>query len=1208
MFAPRTTVRVLTVLAWLAICGQASAGLLLPTESIRTELRKLSYGPTSADASARYVLIRSALDGLAFSRVLERLKALARQEAAPFLAWRAAVDLARYGHPLDSVQEGRFGVVGGWKTSSAVRSRSLADAHRARVLQGAEGGATESKWRSVSISKNSGAVHVPSADRGPAVQHFITELYALKDVTVRLRLGVSGGAVASLDGDWLGEIPDVAFPAPDQLDLEIKLTEGTHHLIVTMATQAGVPCTLFARVVDGVGRRALFIDERAAEAGWPAYELPEAVPMMTAVPEAVPSHDGFTTRLRAAAVRRALGLPEPVSTAIDLRLEELVLQPDFLKAPLMDSVLAAGFLQGEHDRMAAFEALARGGPADWVYPIAAMVAMDRDQPLRARELLRGAPPASETATLARIRLALLRDRPAAASGLLAKFKARGPTTTRLLAAHFETALALGRPDVALASIRALQASHPLSSSFRSQLSDVLLDLGRDAEAVSVLLQVPNEHPSSEALRLQAALVAARAGDPTTALKLIDALQRETSSVDTLISLARLLDELGLDERSRALWGTALERRPGDPELRAEWERSQPAETEPAPYIFEASKLADEHPPGTGEGSLEILGDETHVEIHKDGGWRRYDQRVLRVLRAPDSRSGRTSALRFDPSRQQARVLRAEILRGDLRFQVLSRELYQVTDETAGFYYDLHELAVVFDDLQVGDIVTIQQRLDSGPQPGLQGAYGLLHTLHETLPKRRLFVSVSAPADLSLHVALRPAPGGRPLAEQLELHEESTDGGERRWTVRGRELSGLLVEPDSVVIEERSASLHISTHSSWDEVAAEYAGLLDASRVVTPSMRSWVEARRAKLGLGADEGPSVALARDLAVSLARQIRYVGLEFGEHSYRPYGTDQVWARRFGDCKDQANLLVTLMSLVEIDAHITLVRTRPHGRLVNPLPSFAFFDHAIVYVPQWDLYFDPTSPYHGWGDLPVLDQGAQGLVVTRDTPSLAQLPIGDSKRNDLRGTYIVTLGSDGSAHLAGDAVFRGTLAADYRARLTDESSREERLETLLNGRYPGLELVSNEMKGLEASASSLHLLFKARVSSLAAPAGQGLEVRRPAGLDGFSSRWAGLARRATALRLPSPALHELRFRYVLPPGWSAAKLPPEAIEEGAFGSYSVRWGQEAGAVSVENRFELTAHTVPVADYERFRAFLERYDAALRVPLALRRAQEVTP
>ena len=53
------------------------------------------------------------------------------------------------------------------------------------------------------------------------------------------------------------------------------------------------------------------------------------------------------------------------------------------------------------------------------------------------------------------------------------------------------------------------------------------------------------------------------------------------------------------------------------------------------------------------------------------------------------------------------------------------------------------------------------------------------------------------------------------------------------------------------------------------------------------------------------------------------RYVGLEFGIHGYKPYKVTQVLARRFGDCKDKASLLLALLREVGVDADLVLVRT---------------------------------------------------------------------------------------------------------------------------------------------------------------------------------------------------------------------------------------------------------------------------------------------
>ena len=117
------------------------------------------------------------------------------------------------------------------------------------------------------------------------------------------------------------------------------------------------------------------------------------------------------------------------------------------------------------------------------------------------------------------------------------------------------------------------------------------------------------------------------------------------------------------------------------------------------------------------------------------------------------------------------------------------------------------------------------------------------------------------------------------------------------------------------------------------------------------------------------------------------RYVGLEFGIHGYKPYKVTQVLARRFGDCKDKAALMIALLREVGVPAELVLVRTRRGGHLDTEPASLAIFDHAIVYVPKLDRYLDGTAEFSGLRELPAQDQGVvvlrvgpRGSVLTRD------------------------------------------------------------------------------------------------------------------------------------------------------------------------------------------------------------------------------------
>src|SRR5262249_20070002 len=113
----------------------------------------------------------------------------------------------------------------------------------------------------------------------------------------------------------------------------------------------------------------------------------------------------------------------------------------------------------------------------------------------------------------------------------------------------------------------------------------------------------------------------------------------------------------------------------------------------------------------------------------------------------------------------------------------------------------------------------------------------------------------------------------------------------------------------------------------------------------------------------DERAKIGAIYDLVV---KSTRYVGLEFGIHGYKPYRVSEIVKRKSGDCKDKASLLVAMLKLAGVDASLVLVRTR-HGGDIAPYPaSLAPFDHAIAWVPKFDLFLDGTAEFSGSGELP--------------------------------------------------------------------------------------------------------------------------------------------------------------------------------------------------------------------------------------------------
>jgi len=90
----------------------------------------------------------------------------------------------------------------------------------------------------------------------------------------------------------------------------------------------------------------------------------------------------------------------------------------------------------------------------------------------------------------------------------------------------------------------------------------------------------------------------------------------------------------------------------------------------------------------------------------------------------------------------------------------------------------------------------------------------------------------------------------------------------------------------------------------------------------------------------------------------EVRYLGLEMGTYTHQPHTPAEVYEHGYGDCKDKALLLATILQLGKIPAYVAFVNTSLRKKLLEATPSATEFDHAIVAIKRSSsyIYVDPT------------------------------------------------------------------------------------------------------------------------------------------------------------------------------------------------------------------------------------------------------------
>ncbi|MDX1628644.1 MAG: DUF3857 domain-containing protein, partial [Fulvivirga sp.] len=140
-----------------------------------------------------------------------------------------------------------------------------------------------------------------------------------------------------------------------------------------------------------------------------------------------------------------------------------------------------------------------------------------------------------------------------------------------------------------------------------------------------------------------------------------------------------------------------------------------------------------------------------------------------------------------------------------------------------------------------------------------------------------------------------------------------------------------------------------------------------------------------------------------------IRYMGIESGIGSIKPFAPEQVLSQRFGDCKDKSLLLVSLLKDIGVEkSYPVLVNTTLQHGIDNLLPSGQLFDHCIVYFEYKGkgYWVDPTIAQQG-GNFKTIGTHDLGsaLIVKESTKKLTPMEIEDNiSRTEVNEELILT------------------------------------------------------------------------------------------------------------------------------------------------------------------------------------------------------------
>jgi tetratricopeptide (TPR) repeat protein len=777
----------------------------------------------------------------------------------------------------------------------------------------------------------------------------------------------------------------------------------------------------------------------------------------------------------------------------------------------------------------------------------------------------------------------------AALAWLEDLRGRYPHSATILRDEASRQLGFGRIREGLALLEQYSKEHSGDASVIDQRIDAHLRLGEIQAAVALARQSVTSVPGRPGAWRRLAAIEEAAGDYQLAVAALEeAVALAPQDPDLHTALGLLQSRAGDQAASVLAFQRSLELNPQQPELRDLLTTLGAAGDDLfARHAVDLEQLVaqveGEKPPPSWIGKdSAVLQHTIATHISASGLGERLDHRIIRILDDRGIESQAVHSFGYDPSESYVEVRRARVRRADGRIEDIGIvDHFSIGNAGYRMYYDQRAVSVQFPGLRVGDTIEVAfVRRDVAARNKFDEYYGDLVPLRGIEPMRKLSYVLEAPADVALHF-------NHPVNS-----EASADGKSKIYRLERDNVGGLWTEGDMPGLTEIADYLHVSTYATWDDVGRWYWGLVKGQLLVDDAIKSGVEKAIAELPNDASERDKIAA---LYRHVIRSTRYVGLEFGIHGYKPYRTTDIYNRRFGDCKDKASLLKVMLEQIGVDSHLVLVRTRDLGTIGDAPASLSVFNHAIVYVPKYDLYMDGTAEHSGAFELPAGDQGASVLIVKDGSGAeFRTIPFDKPSANKTEYEQKVSLGADGNAKVEHEMTLVGVGASAWRSTLESEGQRQELLTKQLSGTFPGTVVEGAEFPGITDVLAPVRVDAKLSVPGWAQVQGKGLRFRILGHEVQLVRAVAPQTKREHPLVMGVPNLEVRSIEYELPRGMKFSQVPKPAKIDSPFGSFELKIDAKDRTAVITTSIEFARSRIEPGEYQAFREFLREIDAAL--------------
>ena len=423
----------------------------------------------------------------------------------------------------------------------------------------------------------------------------------------------------------------------------------------------------------------------------------------------------------------------------------------------------------------------------------------------------------------------------------------------------------------------------------------------------------------------------------------------------------------------------------------------------------------------------------------------------------------------------------------------------------------------------------------------------------------------------------------------------------RWAMDNTpavDLRDVTLRPAAVSLDGRltihytGPNIPAPTNGTWQSIGEWYQSISKDRLVSTPE----IAAKAGELTAGKTDFYDKTEA--IAEFVQKQVRYFAIEMGIGGYQPHPAGDIFRNRYGDCKDKATLLTTMLSTVGV--HGALVMVDHRRGVIDPDAPSIVGDHMIaaIEIPKGYssaklrsvvtaktgrqyLIFDPTWEKTAFGQLEHNLQGGYGVLMEGSDSQIIQFPVLPPDLNTIRRTATFQLQPDGT--LKGTITEKrfGDVSENDRFlyTLADVKRQTEYRDRVLGQDFTSFSVSDFQVQNVEALNKDLTTSFSISADRFGKPTGPLLMIR-PRVLGREDLEVDHKKRHDFPINLDQTMQAQDDYTIELPAGYAVDEIPDPIKLDLGFASYESSSTVKDNVLHYTRTYTVREVTLPADKY----------------------------